>query len=206
MVGGEPSIIRAGIMGFLALLAKELGRIYNIAHATVLTALTMILISPGSLFTPGFQLSFGALLGIAYLEPILNKRDSKEIEVFGLKEHFLTTLSAQLGVIPIIMIHFETFSLSSLLANTILLPLIPITMFFGFLFVGLSSLATAAGYLVSWILNILLTYEIGVMFFFSKLDIFMPEINFSHIGVTLYYLLLGLFVYHNQPKANLRTG
>src|SRR3989344_994747 len=73
MVGAEASVLRAAIMGFLALLAKEAGRLSSIRNAVALTAAMMVFTNPNILFDIGFSLSFLSLLGIVYLEPAFKK-------------------------------------------------------------------------------------------------------------------------------------
>ncbi len=72
MVGGEASVVRAAIMGFLLLFARGSGRRYDIANAMALAALLMAFIDPRVLIDIGFQLSFASLLGIVYLKPFLD--------------------------------------------------------------------------------------------------------------------------------------
>jgi len=105
MVGFGASVVRAAIMGFLALLAKEAGRIYSMRNAVVLTASGMAIVNPAVLtHDAGFQLSFVSLLGIVYLSRAIKQALRLDDEdILGLRETALMTLSAQLAVIPIII-------------------------------------------------------------------------------------------------------
>ena len=74
VTGAQASIVRAGIMGMLVLLATQLGRMSQIANTLILAAVVMILINPKVLvFDTGFQLSFLATIGLVYLSPKLEK-------------------------------------------------------------------------------------------------------------------------------------
>ncbi|MDI6733914.1 MAG: ComEC/Rec2 family competence protein [Patescibacteria group bacterium] len=117
MTGAESSVVRAGIMGMLILLAREVGRIYDFRNAIILAALVMVLINPKVLvFDIGFELSFLALLGIVYLRPTLIKifKIKEDISFLSWRDNLLTTASAQLAVAPILIANFGNFSLTSL--------------------------------------------------------------------------------------------
>src|SRR5258708_3811839 len=73
MVGGAASGVRAAIMGFLALVAREAGRIFSMRNAATITAAIMVLFDPTALTqNMSFILSFLSLLGIVYIGPPLN--------------------------------------------------------------------------------------------------------------------------------------
>jgi len=99
-------------------------------------------------FDLGFELSFAATLGLIYLSPILQRwftpleKEPFEIRqvakstpkiILALKEILIATLSAQIAVLPLLVINFGQLSLIAPLANLLILPLIPLTMFWGFL-------------------------------------------------------------------------
>src|SRR3989338_4103247 len=68
--GASASVVRAGIMGMLVLLAKQLGRLSRVDNVLALSAVLMLLQNPLVLrWDAGFQLSFAATLGLVYLSP-----------------------------------------------------------------------------------------------------------------------------------------
>jgi len=72
-IGTPASAIRAGIMGFLILLALNLGRLSHSVNSIVLAGTLILLFNPKLLpYDVGFQLSFAAVLGIIFIYPILN--------------------------------------------------------------------------------------------------------------------------------------
>lgn len=209
MVGGEPSVVRAAIMGLLALLAKEVGRMHDMRNAIALTAAAMVLVSPTILANDaGFQLSFASLLGIVYLSPVLQRLLRVESEGFAAwKENALLTASAQLAVLPIIVNTFGEFSAMAILANALILGFVPLTMFLGFLLAALSSIYVHLGFLAAKLVELLLNYELWIMEFFSKirLPITAPPIAPMTFFIG-YYALLALFVYHFSKHAEAKTS
>lgn len=70
MTGAAASVVRAGIMGLLVLVAQKEGRAYQMANALAFAGAVMIFQNPYILrFDAGFQLSFLATIGLVYLSP-----------------------------------------------------------------------------------------------------------------------------------------
>jgi competence protein ComEC len=69
ITGAPPSAMRAAVMATFALVAVILDRDKNFYHSLAIACLVVLLIDPLDLFNVGFQLSFGATLGILYLTP-----------------------------------------------------------------------------------------------------------------------------------------
>jgi competence protein ComEC len=170
MTGAEASVVRAGIMGIMAMLAERQSRIYGFRNAVTITALIMLLFNPRLLrFDAGFQLSFAALLGIVYLYPLFKKwfKVTEEGGVLGWKRNLFQTLSAQLAVAPIIITSFGYLSPTALLANVLILEFIPITMLLGFLTAVLGFLSYGISLIIGWLTTIFLDYEIFIISFFG---------------------------------------
>src|SRR5205814_4966517 len=64
VVGPEPSVIRATIMGVLVLGAVLLDREASVTNSQALAGLAILAVRPADLLDPGFQLSFAATAGI----------------------------------------------------------------------------------------------------------------------------------------------
>ncbi|MGH9856634.1 MAG: ComEC/Rec2 family competence protein, partial [Acidobacteriota bacterium] len=163
LVGFEPSILRASLMGLLAFGASLLGKQYFAVFAVLVSGYVLLLWQPGFLFDVGFQLSFLATLGILFLKPIFDRRLGK----FGvLGESFTTTLAAQLGTLPILLGVFGQFGLLSLLVNALVLWTIPVIMFFGSLGAIFGLVFVPLGKLFLFVsLPFLLFFETVVAFF-----------------------------------------
>ena len=171
MTGAEASVVRAGIMGMIVLLAQKQSRLYSVRNAVTITALLMLVHNPKLLvFDLGFELSFAALLGIVYLFPYLERRlkwQDKEGSVFELKKTGLQTFSAQLAVAPILLIKVGYLSATALMANILILTFIPLTMFFGFLTAILGFVSYELSLVMGLFANFILNYEILVIKFFA---------------------------------------
>jgi competence protein ComEC len=160
-VGGDAPVVRAAIMGMLALFARYLGRRTHGLTSLAAAAMFMTWVHPQSIQDVGFQLSFFATLGlILYAEPlgksttILLQRRFPRIDAnrWGnvLAEMFLFTLAAQITTLPIIVWHFHQISITSLVTNALILPLQPFLMIFSGLATLLGMLCHPLGQLIAW--------------------------------------------------------
>lgn len=197
MVGGEASVVRAATMGSLILLAGHLGRPHDTLHIIILTAIAMVLVNPTILvFDIGFQLSFLSLLGIIRLEPVLKRffgvEDKKKESFLAWRENSITTLAAQLAVIPVLIMNFDQFSLTGVIANALILVTVPFTMFLGFLLAVLSSISFFLGFFVAQLVSLLTSYQIAVIEIFSFIYLPLPGSQFLKTGVVfiIYYTVL----------------
>lgn len=172
MAGGEASIVRAAIMGVLAHLAPILGRIYAPRNGIIFAALFMTLENPNILaYDLGFQLSFLALLGIVYLKPAIQKITGFGFEkgIFNWRDHLLTTASAQIMVAPILIRSFGSVSVSSLLANALILETVPVVMFLGFFMVVFGMIFQPLAFIFALPALAILKFETGVIYLFAKI-------------------------------------
>ncbi len=170
MTGAQSSAVRAGIMGLILLLASNQSRLYSFRNAITLTALAMLILNPRLLrFDLGFQLSFAATMGIAYLYPRLKDwiRFFQKNGRLNWRTTFLQTLSAQLAVSPILVISFGYVSPTAPLSNILVLEAIPLTMFFGFITAGLGFVSNSLSLISGWLAGLFLSYEIFIIKFFS---------------------------------------
>ena len=148
LVGADPAVVRAAIMGLVGLLALRTGRQPLAINTLAVTAAAMAVVNPMVLWDVGFQLSFAATLGlILFADPISNwstrwleKRASKDFarRLRGpLQEYLFMTLAAQITTLPLLLFYFQRLSIYSLPANVLVLPVQPAVMILG----GLSMLA-----------------------------------------------------------------
>ncbi len=161
MTGAEASVVRAAIMGFIVLLSGQVERVHSFRNSLAVAAFFMALVNPRVLvWDIGFQLSFAAVMGIAYLKPAIEKifKISPEPGILRWKENLFTTVSAQLAVIPILFTQFGSFSPIGFVTNVLILTFVPLTMFFGFLTVAASLFSSYLAMLIGWIANVFVSY------------------------------------------------
>jgi competence protein ComEC len=123
VVGGQPSVVRATVMGILLLLSVLLERDSQLMNALCLSGLLLIVWRPADLWDPGFQLSFAATAGIIHLAAPLTGFLTEHRWPHWLAAAVAVSLAAQLAVTPIMLVHFNQLSLIGVAANLLVVPL-----------------------------------------------------------------------------------
>jgi competence protein ComEC len=141
LVGPQPSVIRAAVMGAVYVLATISGRQQTSVIALALAASIMTAIDPTIIDDVSFQLSFAATFGLATFASPLNRRliaatnRSPTVAEFPLTrpavELFSVTLAAVLFTLPVSAVYFGQVSLIAPVANLLAVP--------AFLFVAIAA-------------------------------------------------------------------
>jgi competence protein ComEC len=162
----------------LTLLGLQVGRRQVGLNSLVFVAALMALFSPFVLWDVSFQLSFAATLGIMlYADPFSNgftnftarfiPRDKAEHLAGPVGAYFLITLAAQLTTLPLMVYYFKRISLTSLIANPLILPAQPPLMILGGLSVLTGMIFQPLGQFLAWIAWPFTAYTIRVVEWFS---------------------------------------
>lgn len=168
MVGFSASAVRAAVMASVLLWAMRYGRLSKSSNAILFAATCMLLLNPLLLrWDIGFQLSFLATIGIVFVSPLLDPWREK-IKLFGIMDAVIVTLCAQILVVPIIAYNFKTFSVISVLANMLVLPLIPIAMMFAFAAVTMGLINFFLGLPFAWITYLILHLVVKIIQFLAS--------------------------------------
>lgn len=117
--GMDAPIIRASIMGSIVFSAQEAGRISSAWRSLFITALVMLIVKPEWGSDIGFLLSFLSTASILLFEKRIKKLFSFVPRVA--REDFSTSLSAQIGVFPVLLFKFGQFNILSPVINALVL-------------------------------------------------------------------------------------
>lgn len=195
MIGAPASAVRAGLMAFFLMAAQCLGRL-SAASRGVLFAATLMLLENPLLLTidVGFQLSFLAILGLIYLQPIFFYwfRKIPDPKIFPARTTISATLSAQFFALPILVYNFGSIPLLSPITNLLIVPfLAPITILI-FIF-GISGMIIAPlGILLSWPTWLFLTYIATLIHWFSGVPMALLVLEKIHwVWLVAAYFALG---------------
>jgi len=197
LTGWPASVLRAGLMGILVLIAYRYNIGRNVGILLLLSAVIMCAINPLILFYDvGFQLSFLATIGLLYVAPLLQKKLVCLPQVLALRETLATTTAAILMTAPLVVYQFSRFSVVALLVNALILFVIPFTMGLGFLSVLTSFIYYPFGQVMMWVTYLPLRYILIVTEWFaawrwSSLSI----TRFSWLVLLGFYAVLGLVLF-----------
>lgn len=161
MIGTTVSAVRAVIMFCIRVGADMSGRVYDAPTSLMVAALVVILWRPLAFYDAGFQLSFGALAGIVFVQPALEKMVIRSVCVTGKKrerseivwnlpekgnarmairdvsqkigESLGMSIAIQFAMLPVILWHYYQVPTYSVLLNLIVIPLMSVLLAVGFI-------------------------------------------------------------------------
>ncbi len=144
ITGVPSSVFRSTLMAVIIIIAFLSNRSTNLFNSISLAALIILILKPEELFSPGFQLSFSAVLGIAIVYPPIEKQISKiKLENKFIKYIILfmgVSLGAQIGTLPFTLMYFGKLSVVSLFTNLFVIPISAVIVGLGILTLMISSL------------------------------------------------------------------
>ena len=117
----EPSVLRAGTMALLLLLASTRGQLRDARHALAVAVSVLVLLDPRLAGSLGLVLSATATAGVLVLAPALRARLPHRIPR-RLATLLSVTLGAQIAVLPALLLAFGELSLASVPANLLAVP------------------------------------------------------------------------------------
>ena len=162
MTGGTVSTMRAVCMFLLSVGAKIAGRIYDMPTGMAASAILILVENPAYLLDGGFLLSFGSVIGIGCVWPLLDevigrdsrtekKADGKDGKAFlksvgkSLWNSFLASGTVQLTTLPVVLWFYGEVSVLGIFLNLLVLPTVGIVLASGTAgaFLGLFSIRGA---------------------------------------------------------------
>ena len=200
LTGIPPSVFRATVMGIVIILAFLTNRSTNIFNSLTIAALIILVIIPGEIYSPGFQLSFSAVLAIAVIFPLINNF----ILASRLKSKFLkyiilfvgVSLAAQLGTLPFTLIYFGKVSVIALFTNLLVIPVIGLiislavtTLIFNLFASGIAVYFSLTNMLVSNFILDVIRFTGNLSFSHIKLP------QYSVYDAIIFYVFLSVMIY-----------
>lgn len=191
ITGFSPSMTRASLIAGLSLLAWYFGRKFHPLVLLPFSAAVTVAINPAYAWGDiGWLLSFMSFVGVIMLAPLIHAFFWGDRKPGNIRQVFIETMSAQLLTLPIIAVAFGQYSSLSLLANVLILPLIPLAMALVFVAgAGGLALPSLAG-IIGWPAEILLRYMTTVVDKLAVLPQATSEIKFTSTLVIISYLLI----------------
>lgn len=191
ITGFTPSVVRACVMGILVLGSNLFYRKTDFTTSISLSLLIILIQNPFSINSIGLQLSYLGAIGIICFNKevsnlLLKIRINKKIANL-----FSITISAQLLIMPIMILKFNTLSTTFLISNVLATLPFGGSIILGFITIIFSFISITVARILSLILNIFLKLFI----FISKM---VSEIPYSNLILTtprittiiIYYVVL----------------
>lgn len=175
-IGMGNSVVRSCIMLSVYFSYVILQRKPDFVHSMSLAVILILVVDSNQIFDVGFQLSFSAVLGIYWFNPVILQwfpaRQPKITSLFT--SIFSVTTAAQLGTMPFVIYYFHQYSLLSVVANLVVLPVTEVLI--------ISSLVmtffAAFGWQVSWLSMLFDRFvqaTLWLVHWLSSFDVFLIE-------------------------------
>lgn len=193
LVGAQPSVLRAAIMGGVYVVSVITGRQHTAVFALLLAAAGMTAVDPRVVNDVSFQLSFAATFGITTLAgPLSDKIEASAnrwpaIGGFPLTraaiETMAVTVSAIAFTVPITAVDFGQISMVAPLANLFVVPAFLLVGVTSGIAAGLDMLAPGLAGLWSWIAWPPAEYMIAAIRLFASV----PASSLTLHGISRWY-------------------
>jgi len=193
-------VLRAGVMTMAACLGLALGRYLHVGGLVALSSIGLLLWRPDQLYSPGFQLSFGVVLGLIHLQPVLRERwfgppdmhVASSAEMLGqwLKSALTTASVAWFIATPIVMYHFGIIAPLGIVMSVPGIPIVAMLLALGYAKLIMGLLLPSAGLLLGVPLSLVADATVALV---MNIDALPGSVwNVPHPGVmwTLVALLL----------------
>lgn len=185
-VGATATVVRAGVMAALANISSFAFRKQSTFHILLVAGFFMILHNPFILmFDPSFELSWLATAGLVLLSKPYEHFFKYLPSFYKIKETVSTSLATNTFVLPLIVYFSGIVSPVSLLANIIVLPLMPMVMLLGFLSGALGFISSFLALPFGLVASLITSFVLLV----AKWGASMPYAFFSINGVSGVFIL-----------------
>jgi competence protein ComEC len=201
ITGLSPSMSRAGLVAGLSLLAWYYGRKFHSLILLPFAAAITLLINPSFGWNDlGWQLSFAAFAGVMILAPLLQAYFFGDKKPGVIRQILGETIAAWLATLPILLVVFGTISNVAIVANLLILPLVPLAMILVFLSGILAFFMPILAAIVAFPTTIILGYMTSIAHFFADLPWAQTSLEFPAWSAWVAYVLLVVLCIYMQRK------
>ena len=194
VTGFSASIVRAALVSILSLWAWYYGRqikpIVLIAFAAAVTGLVNPFYVWGDL---GWYLSFLAFFGVLVISPVIVSRFFRRPPKL-LTMVIIETLSAEIMTLPLILMTFSQLSIIALIANALVVPLVPLAMLLSAISAGAGAIVPQAAGWFALPARLLLTYMLDIVHMLSSIPSVLIYRSISVVYMLGLYVLALVFV------------
>ena len=141
ITGASYSVVRACIMAIVVIGAKICYRKENFFTSICISLIIILIQNPFAINDIGLKLSFMGTAGIVIFNKSITNFFIKLKIKQKIAEALSVTFSAQLMIMPITILNFNTISLTFFISNILASPLLGIIIIFGFISIFISSIS-----------------------------------------------------------------
>ena len=204
IAGLSASVVRAVTMFTFIAIGSSFKKKKVIEFSLISSMFILLLVKPLFLFDVGFQLSYLAVFGIIWIQPILYKLWIPKFWIFD-KIWSLTTVSiaAQIGILPISLYYFHQFPGLFIVSNLVIIPFLGGILMGGILVIILALLNLLPQFIVD-LYGLIISLMNKIVNWVSLQEQFLfQEISMPFLEMILWYFIIILcyqFVLNKKPK------
>ena len=204
ITGFSPSILRSVIVFSLIFLNDLTEKRRNEISLMALSAMVLLIYDTNYLFDLGFQLTYGALIGIYVFYPrfksIYNVQN-KLVDYFY--SPMILGFSAQLTTLPIILFNFHQFPNYFTITNLLLIPFSFLIISFGLVFY-VFSFSSLIKLIFGKLLYLTVHLMVSIVCFFDKLSFAVAkQFDFNKLDFLILVVIL-IFFYYTLIKRDMK--
>ncbi len=192
VTGLSPSVLRAVTMFSFVALAKPFSRRTTMYNTLAASAFALLLYNPYLILSVGFQLSYGAVVGIVYLQrPIYQLWNIRSRVGDWVWQITCVSLAAQIATFSLGLLYFHQFPVYFLVSNLFVIPLSTAVLVLGIVLLSFSFVPP-----VAWAVGKLmqaLVYLLNQTVYITE-QLPYSLINDIHISTSQCWLLIGMGV------------
>lgn len=195
IAGLSPSILRAATMFSFVTIGSYFRSKTSIYNALIISIFILLTIDPLLVFSVGFQLSYVAVFSIIWMQPHLVKIYKPRFYIDKILWETLTvTITAQIGLLPLLLFYFHQFPLLFIVSNLIIIPILGIVLGLGILVILLAEIHLLADWIVLIYGNLIDFINIIVHWVAAQKAFIIKDITFSKRTLVSGYLLIIIFI------------
>lgn len=204
IAGLSASVVRAVTMFSFVAIGLSFKKKRIIEHSLIASMFLLLLVKPLFLFDVGFQLSYLAVFGIVWIQPLLYQLFKPKMKVLNFLWNLTTvSVAAQIGILPISLYYFNQFPSLFLLSNLVIIPIIGGILSGGILVASLAVLGILPQFLADFYGFIISLLNSFVRFVSKQEDFLFKQISMSFLVMICCYACI-VFAYQffirRKPK------
>ena len=191
LAGLSASVIRAVTMFSAIALGQFFNKRNAVEHSLIFSMFIILLWKPLFLFDVGFQLSYTAIFGIIWIQPVLYQLWKPNFFIVDKGWQLITvSVAAQLGVLPISLFYFHQFPALFFISNLIIIPFLGVILGLGLVVLVLSYESILPLFLEGFYGDVISILNKVVAFVARQESFLFSEISFSALKMIFSYLLI----------------
>lgn len=201
--GADPPSLRAGVMATIMLFSRVIYRETDVEITLFVAIFFMVMLKPPILiYDLSFQLSALATYGLIVLGEPFERMFKKVPETFGFRAILSSNIAVQVAVLPLLAYKIGEVSIIGLPVNILILPVVSMVMFFGFLSVIITIFIPFLSFLVALPASLLMKFMLVTVKYTASLKLattLVPKSLFWIIMV-MYVVTLAIWRYRSSPR------